>query len=98
MQARSLAIDPVDRQHALTKAVGMEANILDKIRQLSIIDAKKHIVHRNTLAWLITNGYIPQGSDYVMANGVPILGFKAGDFYIESRHWEKTQERFPKII
>ena len=71
MQTTSLPIDPVDRQHALTKAVGMEANILDKIRQLSIIDAKKRILHRSTLAWLITNGYIPQGSDYVMANGVP---------------------------
>ena len=44
---------------------------VDKIRQLSMIDAKKHILHRSTLAWLITNGYIPQGSDYVMANGVP---------------------------
>ena len=73
---------------------------VDKIRQLSIIDAKKHILHRSTLAWLITNGYIPQGSDYVMANGVPKLDFKAGDFkfYMESRHWEKTQERFPRTI
>ena len=65
MQTTSLPIDPVDRQHALTKVVGMEANMLDKISQLSMIDAKKQIVHRNTLAWLITNGYIPQGSDYV---------------------------------
>ena len=86
MQTTSLPIDPVDRQHALTKVVEMEANMLDKMNQLSMIDAKKQIVHCNTLAWLITNGYIPQGSDYVMANGVPKLDFKAGDFYMESRH------------
>ena len=88
MQTTSLPIDPVDRQHALTDVVEMEAKMLDKISQLSMIDSKKQIVHCNAFAWMIINGYIPRASDYTTTNGVPRLNFKAGDFYMESKHWE----------
>ena len=50
MQTTSLPIDPVDRQHALTEVVEMEGKMLDKISQLSMIDAQKQIVHCNSLA------------------------------------------------
>mmetsp|Transcript_43280 Transcript_43280/g.90635 ORF Transcript_43280/g.90635 Transcript_43280/m.90635 type:complete len:123 (+) Transcript_43280:275-643(+) len=73
MQTTSHPIDPVDRNHALTNVVEMEAKLHEILNQMSTTDSKKSIVHFSPLAWLIVHGYIPRDSDFTMTNGKPKL-------------------------
>ena len=66
---------------------------------MSMEDAKKNIIHYDSISWLIVNGYIPRLEDYTIVNGKSTLNFKPGDFYMMgSRHWSKTQEPFPTYV
>ncbi len=61
----SLPNDPADRQYALTYVVKTEANFLEKMTQMSMVDERKHIIPFNAHAWLIVNGYIPRAEESV---------------------------------
>ncbi len=50
----------MDTKHSLPMVIEKEMNLLDHLRQLSLMDDEKRTVYISPMVWLLNHGYIPR--------------------------------------
>jgi hypothetical protein len=85
-----ILIDTMDAGTKLMVVLERETRFLVQINLMSVQERRKTTLFVTPFAWLLQHGRIARSNEVVFEGITSILkNWKQGDFYMESRHWER---------